>query len=224
MNALRGHNVNVTFNDLIDLAMAKVDGFTPDDFMGSNRLMLTIAFNKLVAFASDIVEENPRNLFPANSHLMPINLSTNAFDVFKQYHDNAAEISWRMSPEKKFGLAQLGFNLNANGFTASVNLPSYEWITRLGNAIAASADKTSFVQYWASFDSNSAYDVKIDGQKIDGFYTKLAGKFAATLSDGEYGKLRMKASKFPQLANSYKTLAEKLNTGIQPAYIYKKVQ
>ena len=224
MNALRGHNVNVTFNDLIDLVLAKTDGFSSSPY-SMDRMMLTLAFNKLVELANDIVEENPRNLFPANSQLMSIDLNTNAFVVFQQYHDNAADISWKISPEKRFGLAQLGYNVNAQGFTVSTNLPSYEWFNRLSAALAASGrNKTNFVQYWASFDSNSQYDVRIEGQKIDNFYTKLAGKFAAALTDTEFSMLCMLANKFTQLGASYKTLAEKLDTGIQPAYIFKKVE
>ena len=223
MNALRGHNVNVTFNDLIDLAMAKVDGFTPDPG-GLNRRMLNTAFNKLVALAKEIVQENPRNLFPAGSTLMDITLSTNAFDVFKQYHDNVADLSWRMSPEKRFGLAQLGYNVNAQGFTVQVDLPSYEWFTRLEQSLVSSNYSTDqFIANWKAFDSQ--YSVKVDGVKIDNFFEKLATKFVAKLDPGEFPLLCMAAQmgKFTAVGNAYKTLAEKLDTGIQPAYIYKKV-
>lgn len=222
MNSLRGHPVSVTFNDLIDLAMAKVDGFTPDPG-NLNRKMLTLAFNKLVALAQEIVQENPRNLFPSGSTL-DITLYSNAFDVFKQYHDNAAEISWRMSPEKRFGLAQLGYNVNAQGFTVQVDLPSYEWFTRLEQSLVSSNYSTDqFIANWKAFDSQ--YSVKVDGVKIDNFFEKLATKFVAKLDPGEFPLLCMAAQmgKFTAVGNAYKTLAEKLNTGIQPAFIYKKV-
>lgn len=223
MNALRGHNVNVTFNDLIDLAMAKVDGFTPDPG-GLNRRMLNTAFNKLVALAKEIVQENPRNLFPGST-LMDITLSTNAFDVFKQYHDNVAELSWRMSPEKKFGLAQLGYNVNAQGFTVQVDLPSHEWFTRLEQSLVSSNYSTDqFIANWKAFDSQ--YTVKVDGVKIDNFFEKLATKFVAKLDPGEFTLLCMAAQmgKFTAVGNAYYTLADKLDTGIQPAYIFKKVE
>ena len=222
MNSLRGHNVNVTFTDLINLAIAKTDGFSSSDAD-----LLQRAFNKLVVMAKDLVAENPRNIFPAGSTLMNITLSTNAFDVFSQYHDNAADISWRISPEKKFGLAQLGYNVNAQGFTLSVNLPSYVWLNELNAALAGSyGQKPAFVSYWAKFDNNSQYDVKVDGVKVDQFYTKLAQRFADSFDRSDFGLLFAAAAftnKLTSLASSYKTLADKLNTGIQPAYIYKKV-
>ena len=222
MNSLRGHNVNVTFTDLINLAIAKTDGFSSSDAD-----LLQRAFNKLVVMAKNLVAENPRNIFPAGSTLMNITLSTNAFDVFSQYHDNAADISWRISPEKRFGLAQLGYNVNAQGFTLSVNLPSYVWLNELNAALAGSyGQKPVFVSYWAKFDNNSQYDVKVDGVKVDQFYTKLAQRFAGSFDDSGFSLLFMAAkftNKLTSLANSYKTLAEKLDTGIQPAYIYKNV-
>ena len=143
--------------------------------------------------------------------------------------------SWKISPEKKFGLAQLGYNINAQGFTVSVNLPSYEWFERLNDALAASrGDEATFVAYWAQFDADSRYDVSIEGVKIENFYTKLAQRFVASLEEGEFSLLYTAAiplpaflgggEKFKKLAASYKTLAEKLDTGIQPAYIYKKVE
>ena len=233
MNALRGHNVNVTFTDLINLAVAKTDGFDPNPD-GLDATLVRKAFGRLVTLARNIVAENPRHIFPDGSTLMPITLNTNAFDVFKQYHDNAADISWKISPEKKFGLAQLGYNINAQGFTVSVNLPSYEWFERLNDALAASrGDEATFVAYWAQFDADSRYDVSIEGVKIENFYTKLAQRFVASLEEGEFSLLYTAAiplpailgggEKFKKLAASYKTLAEKLITGIQPAYIYKKV-
>ena len=222
MNSLRGHNVNVTFNDLINLVISKNEDFTESD-----AALLQKAFNKAVAIVRDLVAENPRNIFPAGSTLMSITLSKNAFDVFQQYYDNAADISWRISPDKRFGLAQLGYNVNAQGFTLSVNLPSYVWLNELNAALAGSRmNKTTFVNYWAKFDNNSQYDVKVDGVKIDKFYTKLAQRFADSLDMTDFGMLVVAAAysdKLTSLANSYKTLAEKLDTGIQPAYIYKKV-
>lgn len=219
MNDLRGHNVNVTFEELIDLAIAKTSGMTSSD-----AYMLKIAFGKLVTIAKGIVENNPHNLFPAGSSLDNITLSTNAFTEFSKYHDNAADISWRISPEKRFGLAQIGYNTTTQGFTVSVNLPSYTWFNELKNALtAARFDKATFVNYWQRFDDNSQYDVSVDGVKINNFYTKLATRFANSFEDYEFMGICMYANKFAALGNSYKTLAEKLNTGIQPAFIYKKV-
>lgn len=236
MSALRGHNVNVTFDDLINLALAKTDGF--DATPGSqDDQFIRNAFTKLVAVARDIVEDNPRNLFHGNS-LMPIDFSTNAFDVFKQYHDNAAEISWRISPEKKYGLAQLGYNINADGFTAQVDLPSYQWFYELNESlrqsrVGYSVDRQKFVDYWKNVDNN--YTISIDGVKVDNFFEKLANRFLAELPPtgnpftDEFTLLVASATatggeKFKKLGDAYKTLAEKLNTGIQPAYIFKKVE
>lgn len=227
MNALRGHDVNVTFTDLINLVIAKNDDFTEDEALIFNK-----AFNKLVAVVKKVVAENPRNLFPTGSTLMNITLSTNAFDVFEQYHDNAAEISWRISPEKRFGLAQLGYNMNAQGFTASVNLPSYEWFNKLDESLKSSLmSRDRFIAYWKALDSQ--YTVNLDGVKIDNFFEKLATRFVAELRQGtsmfdesdEFNQLFAAAmiGEFTKMGNAYKKLAEKLDTGIQPAYIYKKV-
>ncbi len=232
MNSLRGHDVNVTFQDLINLAITKNDEFTDDE-----AVIFTKAFNKLVAVVKKVVAENPHNLFPAGSTLMNITLNTNAFEVFSQYHDNVAELSWRISPEKRFGLAQLGYNVNAQGFTVSVNLPSHEWFNKLNESLTSSAvgifpSRDKFVAYWAALDSQ--YTVSLDGVKIDDFFKKLATRFVAELRQGtsafdssdEFTQLYAAAvlEEFTKMGNAYKKLAEKLNTGIQPAYIYKKVE
>ncbi len=264
MNTLRGHDVNVTFDDLIKLALEKVDDFdaTPNSI---DDQFVRKAFTKLVAVAQEIVAENPLNLFPAGSSLMTIDFNTNAFDVFKQYHDNVADLSWRMSPEKRIGLAQLGYNTNANGFTAQVDLPSYEWFNKLNESLVQSTvpvsfmngmatldlpNREKFVNYWKAVDSQ--YTVNIDGNKIDNFFEKFATKLLAKLDEvplpnpndfmalmsyyrnkeyenDEFYQLYYAAApqyggeKFKKLGAAYKTLADKLNTGIQPAYIYKKV-
>ena len=227
MNSLRGHDVNVTFQDLINLAITKNDEFTDDE-----AVIFTKAFNKLVAVVKKVVAENPHNLFPAGSTMMDITLNTNAFDVFSQYHDNVAELSWRISPEKRFGLAQLGYNVNAQGFTVSVNLPSYEWFNKLNESLMSSGlRRDRFIAYWAALDSQ--YTVNLDGVKIDNFFEKLATRFVAELRQGtgifdqndEFTQLYAAAmlDEFTKMGNAYKKLADKLNTGIQPAYIYKKV-
>ena len=259
MNDLRGHDVSVTFEDLKNLALAKVDGF--DATPGSlDDEFLTKAFNKLVAVAQEVVSENPHNLFPAGSTLN-ITLSSNAFDVFKQYHDNAAEISWRISPEKRFGLAQLGYNINADGFTAQVDLPSYEWFYKLNESLRQAkvnvdvtvfpgrtqnvpvAVRQMFVDYWKNIDTQ--YTINIDGVKVNNFFEKVANRLLDNLDEvsvpttafeylnysnnDEFFQLVAAATstggeKFKKLGDAYKALAEKLNTGIQPAYIYKKVE
>jgi len=221
MNSLRGHDVNVTFADLINLAVAKTQGLNSTDAM-----LFQLAFEKFVSAANSLVAENPHNLFPEGSSLMNMDVNTNAFTVFSQYYDNAAEISWRINPEKKFGLAQLGYNVNAQGFTVSVNMPSYIWFGELNNAISTSSGQTAkFVDYWKKFDNDSQYDVCIDGVKIENFYTKLAQRFVTSLGAGQYRMLYfMLGNQLTLLGQAYKTLAEKLNTGIQPAYIFKKVE
>ena len=157
---------------------------------------------------------------------MNMDVNTNAFTVFSQYYDNAAEISWRINPEKKFGLAQLGYNVNAQGFTVSVNMPSYIWFGELNTAISTSSGQTAkFVDYWKKFDNDSQYDVCIDGVKIENFYTKLAQRFVTSVGPGQYFMMcRMLGNQLTLLGQAYKVLAEKLNTGIQPAYIFKKVE
>ncbi len=221
MNTLRGHDVNVTFADLINLAVAKTEGLNSTDAM-----LFQLAFEKFVSAANSLVAENPHNLFPEGSSLMNMDVTTNAFTVFSQYYDNAAEISWRINPERRFGLAQLGYNVNAQGFTVSVNMPSYIWFSELNTAISTSSGQTAkFVDYWKKFDNDSQYDVCIDGVKIENFYTKLAQRFVTSLGAGQYRMLYfMLGNQLTLLGQAYKTLAEKLNTGIQPAYIYKKVE
>ncbi len=221
MNSLRGHDVNVTFADLINLAVAKTEGLNSTD-----AALFRLAFEKFVSAANSLVAENPHNLFPEGSSLMNMDVTTNAFTVFSQYYDNAAEISWRINPERRFGLAQLGYNVNAQGFTVSVNMPSYIWFSELNTAISTSSGQTAkFVDYWKKFDNDSQYDVCIDGVKIENFYTKLAQRFVTSLGAGQYRMLYfMLGNQLTLLGQAYKTLAEKLNTGIQPAYIYKKVE
>ena len=188
-------------------------------------------------------------------------MSSNAFDVFKQYHDNAAEISWRISPEKRFGLAQLGYNINADGFTAQVDLPSYEWFYKLNESLRQAkvnvdvtvfpgrtqnvpvAVRQMFVDYWKNIDTQ--YTINIDGVKVNNFFEKVANRLLDNLDEvsvpttafeylnysnnDEFFQLVAAATstggeKFKKLGDAYKALAEKLNTGIQPAYIYKKVE
>ena len=79
----------------------------------------------------------------------------------------------------------------------------------------------------------------IDGAKINNFFEKVATRLLTELNEvqitnpasylqltnDEFYQLYYAAvdGKFTKLGASYKTLAERLNTGIQPAFIYKKV-
>lgn len=252
MNTLRGHNVSVTVMDLINLALAETDGFDPDP-EGEDAQFLTKMFAKLYAGAQQMVEENTLGIFSGNT-LMDIDINTtNVFDVFSQYHDNAAKLSWRISPAKRFGLAQLGYNVNANGFTAKVSVPSVDWLNKLNESILESVvpktlpmlgevnvpSRQLFINYWKTVDTQ--YTVSVDGTPISNFFEKLATRLLeqlnevpytmanlmnGTFKDDEYLQLYYAATegKFTKLANAYSTLANKLDTGIQPAYIFKKVE
>ena len=232
MTALRGHEVNVTFDQLIDLAIAKT---TTTSYSNLEKEGLKQAFEKMCRIAKDIVPNHPE-IFGAGSTLMDIDRTKNVFTVFSQYHDNVANLSWSINPQKRFGLANLGYNVNTPGFTVSVNLPSSEWFTRLNDSIKAAGtfdystfsikrNRDAFVNYWAAFDNNSQYDVKINGVKIENLYQRLAARLYDEMDDTEFMGLYYMAqtNKITALGNSYYTLAEKLNTGIQPAFIYKKV-
>ena len=232
MTALRGHDVNVTFDQLIDLAIAKT---TTTSFSSIEKEGLKMAFEKMCRIAKDVVPNHPE-IFGAGSTLMDIDRTTNVFTVFSQYHDNVANLSWSINPQKRFGLANLGYNVNVPGFTFSVNMPSSEWFTRLNASIKAAGsfdystfsikrNRDAFVNYWAAFDNNSQYDIKINGVKIENFYQRLAGRLFDEMDDTEFMGLYYMAqsNKITALGTSYNTLAGKLNTGIQPAYIYKKV-
>lgn len=233
MSSLRGHDVSVTFDQLIDLAIAKT---TTTSFTNLEKEGLKQAFEKMCRIAKDIVPNHPE-IFGAGSTLMDINRTTDVFTVFSQYHDNVANLSWSINTQKRFGLANLGYNVNTPGFTVSVNMPSSEWFTRLNDSIKAAGtfdystfsikrNRDAFVNYWAAFDNNSQYDVKINGVKIENLYQRLAARLYDEMDDTEFMGLYYMAqtNKITALGNSYNTLAEKLNTGIQPAYIYKKVQ
>ena len=252
MNTLRGHNVSVTVMDLINLALAETDGFDPDP-EGEDAQFLTKMFTKLYEGAQQMVADNTLGIF-SGATLMNIDINTtNIFDVFSQYHDNAAALSWRISPEKRMGLAQLGYNVNANGFTAKVSVPSVDWLNKLNESILESVvpktlpgfgevnvpSRQLFINYWKTVDTQ--YTVSVDGTPISNFFEKLATRLLeqlnevpytmanlmnGTFKDDEYLQLYYAATegKFTKLANAYSTLANKLDTGIQPAYIYKKVQ
>ena len=109
---VRGSQLNLTFDYLIDFAVdqAAKEGVT---FTSEQVDRLRSGFNHLCSLAKTVVDNHPEVF---GGSLMEINLQTNPLTVFSRYYDNAAELSWSISEEKRFGLATLGYHAYDKGF------------------------------------------------------------------------------------------------------------
>lgn len=208
MNSLRGGTVSISFNELIDFAVAQAqkEGVT---FTDEQVARLRSGFNHLCALAKEILANHNMG------DLMTITTDTDIFTVIAQYYDNAAAYSLEISEEKKFGWATpVGFHKYDDGFTANVSVPSKGWFDRLQASLQG--DKASCVEYWAQFDKT--YNIA----GIENFFRRLANRAVNELDDSTYAMLQQ--INFTAIGNVYGKYVKKFNDELEPVCLFKKVQ
>ena len=210
---LRGTDIPVTFNYLIDFAVdqAKKENvtFTPEQID-----RLRTGFEHLCTLAKDVIKDK------LGKDLMPINLQTNPLDVFARYYDNVCDYSLQISEVKKLGWATpIGFHKYDDGFTTNIALPSYGWFDRV-NASLMSETKQGCVNYWAQFDDD--YTIL----EFENFFSRAANKALSEISEDTYTMLHNMAvaGKFTAIGKVYNRYATRFNDKLEPVYIYKKVE
>ena len=210
MYSLRGGKVTVTFNELIDFAIAeaKKEGVTFTDEQISR---LRSGFEKLCRIAKEQVEAK------LGKTLMDITLSTDVFEVIAQYYDNVADYSLQLSEEKKLGWATpVGFYAGDNGFTANIALPQAGWFDRIQASLHyQSGSKDDFVAYWATIDPN--YNI-LD---IENFFQRAARRFVNELDPSTYELLQQ--VDFSKIGSVYAKYANRFNDKLEKVYLYKKI-
>lgn len=222
MKAIRGTDLPVDFDYLINLAVAQAmkEGIT---FTSAQIARLKSGFEHLCTLAKSMVASHPE-VFQGGT-LMDINLSTNVFDVVGRYYDNATQMSWSIAPEKRFGLATLGYHAYDKGFTFNVGLPQAGWFNRLEESLKYDADNDHVLEaedcvaYWKQFDSQ--YNLGIDK-----FFERASRRALSELDPTTLAMLQQMAAagKFAAIGNVYKQYADRFNDELEPVYIYKKVE
>jgi len=211
MKSLRGTDIPVTFQYLIDFAVeeAAKEGVT---FTDEQVTRLETGFEHLCSLAKQVLADHNMGT------LMDIDLSTNVLDVFARYYDNVTDYSLQISEEKKFGWAvPMGFYAADNGFTFNVSVPNYGWFNRL-NASLKGKTKDECVEYWHQFDS----EYNIAG--FENFFQRLSRRALNELSDSTYEMLQQLAAedKFITIGQVYKKYVDRFNDDLEEVYIYKK--
>ena len=222
VKAIRGTDLPVDFDYLINMAVAQAMKehveFTP-----AQVARLKSGFEHLCVLAKTMVANHPE-VFGVGT-LMDINLSTNVFDVVGRYYDNATQLSYSFAPEKRFGLATLGYHAYDQGFTFNVGLPQAGWFNRLEASLKNDLNKDGVLQveecvaYWAQFDSQ--YNLGIPN-----FFERASRRALSELDSSTLAMLQQMAAdgKFAAIGNVYKRYADRFNDELEPVYIYKKVE
>ena len=223
LNTLRGHEIGVDFNYLIDFAVAQASQ-SGIGFSAAEVDRLKTGFEHLCVLAKTMVAQHPEVFGSGN--LMDINLSTNVLSVFSQYYDNAALLSLDLAYEKRFGLATLGYHAYDQGFTFNIGMPQSGWFDRLNASLTTDFDhngeltKTDCIAYWAQFDSQ--YNI----QNITSFFERAARRALSEVSDDTFAMLQAMAAahKFTAIGKVYKNYVDRFNDQLETVYIYKKVE
>ena len=208
MYKLRGGKVVITFDDMIDFAVAeaKKEGVT---FTDEQIDRLRSGFEHLCRIAKEMMASH--NI----GNLMDIDLNTNVFDVIAQYYDNAAAYSLQLSEEKKFGWATpIGFYKNDNGFTANIALPQAGWFDRIDESLDGDTD--AFIAYWAEIDTH--YNI-LD---FENFFQRVARRFVNEVDPSTYALLQQ--VNFKAIGKVYAKYANRFNDQLEGVYLYKKVE
>ena len=208
MYSLRGGKVTITFDELINFAVAQAqkEGVT---FTDAQVARLRSGFEHLCRLAKEILASHNMG------NLMDIDCDTDVFAVIAQYYDNAATYSRQGSEEKKFGWATpVGFHKYDDGFTANVSVPSKGWFDRLQASLQGS--KQDCIDYWAQFDSQYVI------ADFPNFFKRLSTKALNEIDDSTFAML--KEINFTAIGNVYGKYVKRFNDNLEPVYLYKKLQ
>ena len=209
---LRGHQISVTFANLVDFAGKKVG-------MSQSAMSSALtAFDKLCIVAKDVLAQQ------FGGTLMDINHNTRVLDVFTQYYDNVAPMSYAYNPDVAFGwIKPIGFYAANDGFSVHVPVPASIWFDRLDASLDAGT-KAAFVQYWKDFDV--AYPQYAQFVNRTTLFGRLAEKL---LYEGDYVSDELFAEianiNWKALGQSYQRYADSLNGDpLEKVYLYKLVE
>ena len=209
---LRGHEISVTFANVLQFAGNKV-GVSASTM--SNALDV---FDRLCVVAKDVLQEHEFGT------LMDINRNTRVLDVFARYYDNVAPLSLAYNSDVAFGwIKPVGFYAANDGFSAHIPMPSSIWFDRLDASLSYNGGgKAGFVAYWKKFDQDYPKYADFLGR------TTLFGRLAEKLVEGDY----VSDALFNEVANinwtelgkSYQRYADSLNGDpLEKVYLYKYV-
>jgi hypothetical protein len=215
LTTLRGHQISVTFANLVDFAGKKV-GMSQASIANTKT-----AFDNLCSAAKDILNNHGYSL-------MDITRDTRVLDVFVQYYDNLASASLQWNDDVAFGWVNpIGFYSANDGFSAHIPMPSSIWFTRLNESLHyGEGGKNGFVAYWKRFDQNyPKYAEFAKGYtNSDELFGRLAEKFVEgdNISDALFAEIAN--INWAELGKSYQRYADSLNGDpLEKVYLYKYV-
>lgn len=209
---LRGHEISVTFANVLTFAGNKVG-------VSSSTMSSALnVFDKLCVVAKDVLQEHNFGT------LMDIDRNTRVLDVFARYYDNVAPLSLAYNDEVAFGwIKPVGFYAANDGFSAHIPMPASIWFDRLDASLSYNGGgKAGFVAYWKKFDQDYPKYAEFLGR------TTLFGRLAEKLVEGDYVSDEL----FDEVANinwtelgkTYQRYADSLNGDpLEKVYLYKYV-
>ena len=209
---LRGHEISVTFANVLTFAGNKVG-------VSSSTMSSALnVFDKLCVVAKDVLQEHDFGT------LMDIDRNTRVLDVFARYYDNVAPLSLAYNDEVAFGwIKPVGFYAANDGFSAHIPMPASIWFDRLDASLSYNGGgKAGFVAYWKKFDQDYPKYAEFLGR------TTLFGRLAEKLVEGDYvsDELFNEVANinWTELGKTYQRYADSLNGDpLEKVYLYKYV-
>ena len=209
---LRDHEISVTFGNVLSFAGSKVGV--------SNATMASAlgVFDKLCVVAKGVIQQQ------GFGTLMDIDHNTRVLDVFAQYYDNVAPMSYAYNADVAFGwIKPVGFYAANDGFSAHIPMPSSIWFDRLDASLTPGENsKAAFVAYWKQFDVDYPSYAQFLGK------TSLFGRIAEMLlaggdiSDDLFNEVA--GINWSAIGRAYDRYVESLNGDpLEKVYLYKYI-
>ncbi len=209
---LRGHELKVTFADVMDFAASEVG---MSDASKEDALK---AFEGLCKVAKTVMAEH--NYLD----LMDIDRNTRLMDVFANHYEFFADASLGYDSDKAYGwLNPVGFYVENDGFSAHIPMPSSEWFDRFAESLATGS-RESFVAYWKQFDiDHPEYSAYFNH---NAFFGRIAEKMISdnNVTVDQYN--RIAAINWTKIGQKYQTYCDDIcaNDPLANVYVYKKVE
>lgn len=209
---LRGHELKVTFADVMDFAASEVG---MSDTSKEDALK---AFEGLCKVAKSVMAEH--NYLD----LMDIDRNTRVMDVFANHYEFFADASLGYDSDKAYGwLNPVGFYVENDGFSAHIPMPSSEWFDRFAASLATGS-RESFVAYWKQFDiDHPEYSAYFNH---NAFFGRIAEKMISdnNVTVDQYN--RIAAINWTKIGQKYQTYCDDIcaNDPLANVYVYKKVE